>query len=111
LDLFFREFQYTEADLKDIPESWLLCACLSGKIDSDQQEVLSVLDLHLEEQHAHANPELISRAFRDLLRGIHRILLENEKQKRLSELSQSDPAYLYVLSEILQKEKQMGLRT
>ena len=110
LDLFFREFQYTEADLTDIPDSVLLQKLVYGTVDPDDEELLRILDLHLEEEHIHANPELIERAFRDLLRAMHKILLEGEKTKKLSHISPEDPEYLHILSGILAKEKKIGLR-
>ena len=107
LDLFFREFQYTEADLTDIPDSVLLQKLVYGTVDPDDEELLRILDLHLEEEHTDANPELIERAFRDLLRAMHKMLLENEKIKKLSHISPENPEYLHILSDILAKEKKI----
>lgn len=110
LDLFSREFRYTEADLTDIPEASLLHKVVYGTLDSDDQELLGVLDLHLEQDHIDANPGLIERAFRDLLRSLHQVLVENEKQKKLSNISPDSSEYLQILSEIMKKEVLLGLR-
>ncbi|MFZ2337995.1 MAG: hypothetical protein WAW59_07795 [Patescibacteria group bacterium] len=56
----------------------------SQNTDSSDNEALRILDLRLEEEHALANPELIQRAFRDLLRILHIELLVREKNTLLS---------------------------
>ena len=62
----------------------LLCRMTSQTTDSEDDEALRILDLRLEEEHALANPELIQRAFRDLLRILHMELLAREKNTLLS---------------------------
>ena len=84
MDLFFREFRYTIPDLEGLDGTGLLCRLTSQTIDSEDNEVLRILDLRLEEEHNLANPELIQRAFRDMLRIIHMELLVREKKTLLS---------------------------
>jgi hypothetical protein len=79
---------------------------LSNHLDDDDREILRVLDLHLEENHTHANIELIERSFRDLLRNLNKLLLEQEKKNKLENISPESPEYLLVYAEILKKEKQ-----
>lgn len=105
LDLFFREFQYTVRDLEKLSHTWLLCHLTAQNTDSDDNEALNILDLRLEEEHTLANPELIQRAFRDLLRILHIELLAHEKQTRLSWIDPNSAEYLQVYTELIQKEK------
>ena len=110
LDLFFREFWYTDDDLRGIEWSRLLMDSISNHLDDDDREILRVLDLHLEENHTHANTELIERSFRDLLRNLNKLLLEQEKKNKLEKISPESPEYLQVYADILKKEKQFWLR-
>jgi len=79
---------------------------LSSHLDDDDREILRVLDLHLEENHIHANTELIERSFRDLIRNLNKLLLEQEKKNKLEKISPESPEYLQVYADILKKEKQ-----
>ncbi len=105
LDLFFREFRYTISDLEHIAGAALLGRLTSQNLDSDDSEALRILDLRLEEQHQSANPELIQRAFRDLLRMLHLDLLKIEKQKLLLSVDPNSSEYLRIYSDIVMKEK------
>jgi hypothetical protein len=105
LDLFFREFRYTIADLEHIAGVALLGRLTSQNLDSDDSEALRILDLRLEEQHQSANPELIQRAFRDLLRILHLELLKVEKEKLLLSVDPNSAEYLRIYSDIVMKEK------
>ncbi len=68
LDLFSNNFLYTVGDLTNETDTALLSRTLLSTLDSDDIEMLRIIDLHLESDHIDANPELIERAFRDLLR-------------------------------------------
>ena len=68
LDLFSNNFLYTVGDLTNETDTALLSRMLLSTLESDDIEMLRIIDLHLESDHADANPELIERAFRDLLR-------------------------------------------
>jgi hypothetical protein len=105
LDLFFREFRYTISDLDHIAGAALLGRLTSQNLDSDDSEALRILDLRLEEQHQSANPELIQRAFRDLLRILHLELLKVEKEKLLLSVDPNSAEYLRIYSDIVMKEK------
>ena len=105
LDLFFREFRYTISDLEHIAGAALLGRLTSQNLDSDDSEALRILDLRLEEQHQSANPELIQRAFRDLLRMLHLDLLKVEKEKLLLSVDPNSSEYLRIYSDIVMKEK------
>lgn len=105
LDLFFREFRYTISDLEALEGTWLLCRLTSQDIDPDDTEALHILDLRLEEQHTLANPELIQRAFRDLLRILHMELLKHERSKLLDGVDPNSSEYLKLYTELVQKEK------
>lgn len=107
LDLFFREYQYTEADLTSIPDTSLLVRLITGNLDPADTERLSIIDLHLEEDHAHANPELIQRAFRDIIRNLHARLLEKEKEYLLDKVDIHSPEYLEIYTQLSQKAKKL----
>lgn len=109
LDLFFREFRYTEADLTSLPDASLLTRLLASNLDSADTEILNIIDLHLEEDHVHANPELIQRAFRDIIRNLHARLLENEKEYILCTVDIHSPEYLEVYTKLSQKAKALGI--
>lgn len=109
LDLFFREFQYTESDLTSLEDTLLLTRLLAGNLDPADIEALDIIDLHLEEDHAHANPELIQRAFRDIIRNFHARLLEKEKMQLLEGIDPQSSEYLRVYTEISNKAKSLGL--
>ncbi len=109
LDLFFREFRYTEADLTSLPDASLLTRLLASNLDSADTEILNIIDLHLEEDHVHANPELIQRAFRDIIRNLHARLLENEKEYILRTVDIHSPEYLEVYTKLSQKAKALGI--
>lgn len=68
LDLFSNNFLYTVGDLTNRTDTALLSRTLLSTLESDDIEMLRIIDLHLESDHADSNPELIERAFRDLLR-------------------------------------------
>lgn len=68
LDLFSSNFLYTVGDLTNGTDTALLSRTLLSTLESDDIEMLRIIDLHLESDHIDANPELIERAFRDLLR-------------------------------------------
>ena len=68
LDLFSTSFLYTIGDLTNGTDTALLSRTLLSTLESDDIEMLRIIDLHLESDHIDANPELIERAFRDLLR-------------------------------------------
>lgn len=68
LDLFSSNFLYTVGDLTSQVDTALLSRTLLSTLGSDDIEMLRIIDLHLESDHIDANPELIERAFRDLLR-------------------------------------------
>jgi hypothetical protein len=68
LDLFSVNFLYTIGDLTSMTDTALLSKTLLSTLESDDIEMLRIIDLHLESDHIDANPELIERAFRDLLR-------------------------------------------
>ena len=61
-------FLYTVGDLTNETDTALLSRMLLSTLESDDIEMLRIIDLHLESDHTDANPELIERAFRDLLR-------------------------------------------
>ncbi len=105
LDLFFQEFRYNTADLERVHGSGLLSRLTSQRLDSEDNEALHILSLRLEEEHALANPELIRRAFRDLLRMLHLDLLRLEKEALLTSVDTNSPEYLRLYSELIQKEK------
>lgn len=109
LDLFFREFRYTEADLTSFPDASLLTRLLASNLDSADTEMLNIIDLHLEEDHVHANPELIQRAFRDIIRNFHARLLENEKEQLLRMVDIHSPEYLEIYTKLSQKAKALGI--
>ena len=66
---------YTVADLTNESGTTLLSRTLLSTLEADDIEMLRIIDLHLESDHIDANPELIERSFRDLLRGLHIALL------------------------------------
>ena len=107
LDLFSDNFLYTVDDLKDNPDTVLLFRTLISQLETDDIEFLRIIDLHLESDYIDANPELIERAFRDLLRRLHTALLIFEKNKKLMHLDpNSDEAYI-LRTEFSKKEKQL----
>ncbi|MBX9809046.1 DNA primase [Candidatus Gracilibacteria bacterium] len=77
LDLFSANFLYTVDDLTNGTDTALLSRTLLSTLESDDIEMLRIIDLHLESDHINANPELIERAFRDLLRGLHSFLFSS----------------------------------
>jgi DNA primase len=109
LDLFFQEFQYTHEDLTSLEGSLLLQHSISDSLNSDDHEILSILDLYLEEVHTDSNPELVERAFRDLVRKLHAQLLDLEKQRLLQSLNSDDPEYLKVYTYLAGKAKALKL--
>ncbi len=110
LDLFSSNFLYTVGDLTNGTDTALLSRTLLSTLESDDIEMLRIIDLHLESDHIDANPELIERAFRDLLRWLHSFLFSLEKQKQLEHIDPNSPEYLRIHTELSQKEKKLGLR-
>lgn len=110
LDLFSANFLYTVDDLTNGTDTALLSRTLLSTLESDDIEMLRIIDLHLESDHINANPELIERAFRDLLRWLHSFLFSSEKQKRLEGIDPNSSMYLQIYSELSQKEKILWLR-
>ncbi len=110
LDLFSANFVYTVADLTRESGTTLLSRTLLSTLESDDIEMLRIIDLHLESDHIDANPDLIERSFRDLLRGLHIWLLNQEKNQKLKDLDpNSNEAYI-LRSEFAKKEKQLWLK-
>ena len=110
LDLFSTNFVYTVADLTNESGTTLLSRTLLSTLEADDIEMLRIIDLHLESDHIDANPELIERSFRDLLRGLHIALLTGEKNKKLIGLDpNSNEAYI-LRTEFAKKEKQLWLK-
>lgn len=110
LDLFSANFVYTVADLTSIPDATLLSRTLCSTLEPDDTQMLRIIDLHLESDHIDANPELIERSFRDLLRGLHVLLLTCEKNQKLIGLDpDSDEVYI-LRSEFAKKEKLLWLK-
>ena len=110
LDLFSANFLYTVGDLTNGTDTALLSRTLFSTLGSDDIELLRIIDLHLESDHIDANPELIERAFRDLLRWLHMQLFGYEKQLRLANIDPNSAQYLELHTELSQKEKRLGLR-
>jgi DNA primase len=110
LDLFSINFLYTVGDLTNESDTALLSRTLLSKLESDDIEMLRIIDLHLESDHIDANPELIERAFRDLLRWLHAYLFSLEKMKRLENIDPNGSEYLQIYAELSQKEKTLWLR-
>jgi hypothetical protein len=107
LDLFSSNFVYTVADLTPVANAALLTRTLSSTLDADDVEMLRIIDLHLESDHMDANPELIERSFRDLLRGLHVLLLNQEKNQKLIGLDPGSDEVYILRSEFAKKEKQL----
>lgn len=110
LDLFSVNFLYTIGDLTSMTDTALLSKTLLSTLESDDIEMLRIIDLHLESDHIDANPELIERAFRDLLRWLHAYLFSIEKVKRLENIDPNGSEYLQIYAELSQKEKTLWLR-
>jgi DNA primase len=110
LDLFSVNFLYTIGDLTSMTDTALLSKTLLSTLESDDIEMLRIIDLHLESDHIDANPELIERAFRDLLRWLHAYLFSLEKVKRLENIDPNGSEYLQIYAELSQKEKTLWLR-
>ncbi len=110
LDLFSTSFLYTIGDLTNGTDTALLSRTLLSTLESDDIEMLRIIDLHLESDHIDANPELIERAFRDLLRWLHASLFASEKQKRLEGVDINSSEYLQIHTELIEREKKLGLR-
>ncbi len=110
LDLFSSNFLYTVGDLTIGSDTALLSRTLLSTLGSDDIELLRIIDLHLESDHTDANPELIERAFRDLLRWLHGILFAQEKKVKLTDIDPNSSEYLQIHTELSQKEKKLWLR-
>lgn len=110
LNLFSSKFQYTVSDLRYGTDNGLLIRILSDTLDPEDNEILRIIDLHIEEEHIDANSDLIERAFWDLLRRLHVELFQQEKERRLSQISPHDVWYNALYQELLEKEIKMWLR-
>lgn len=110
LDLFSTNFVYTVADLTNESGTTLLSRTLLSTLEADDIEMLRIIDLHLESDHIDANPELIERSFRDLLRGLHIALLTGEKNKKLIGLDPNSNEAFFLRTEFAKKEKQLWLK-
>ena len=110
LDLFSSNFLYTVGDLTSQVDTALLSRTLLSTLGSDDIEMLRIIDLHLESDHIDANPELIERAFRDLLRWLHQVLFAIEKQRQLAGIDPNSSEYLQIHTTLSQREKELGLR-
>lgn len=109
LDLFFQEFQYTQEDLTSLEGTALLICLLAGTLDPADVETLNIIDLHLEEDHSNASPELIKKAFRDIIRKLHARLLDREKQRLLQSIHPDSSEYIEIYTKLSQKAKTLGL--
>lgn len=104
--LFFWDFPYNLTDLEHISDAGLLIRTLKDDaLDPLDTETLHILDLRLEEQHTFSNPELIERAFRDLLRVLARELFSQEKERILASVDPESDEYLRLYQALTQKEK------
>lgn len=110
LDLFSTNFVYTVADLTNESGTTLLSRTLLSTLEADDTLMLRIIDLHLESDHIDANPELIERSFRDLLRGLHIALLTGEKNKKLIGLDPNSNEAFFLRTEFAKKEKQLWLK-
>ena len=98
---------YTVADLTNESGTTLLSRTLLSTLEADDIEMLRIIDLHLESDHIDANPELIERSFRDLLRGLHIALLTGEKNTKLIGLDPNSNEAFFLRTEFAKKEKQL----
>ncbi|MBP9779924.1 DNA primase [Candidatus Gracilibacteria bacterium] len=110
LDLFFREFRYTNDDLTEVEDVALLMRLITDGLEDEDREYLKVLDLSLEEQNESNTKEHLERSFIDFIRKLHMFLLEKERQNRLASILPDDPLYLGIQTELMQKAKSLGLR-
>ena len=110
LDLFSANFVYTVADLTNESGTTLLSRTLLSTLEADDTLMLRIIDLHLESDHIDANPELIERSFRDLLRGLHIALLTGEKNTKLIGLDPNSNEAFLLRTEFAKKEKQLWLK-
>lgn len=85
LDLFFREFRYTQDDLSREGNFSLLSAVISGTVrDPDDQERLKIISLSLESTHPDEDKAQMKKVCTDLLKNIHIELLIAEKNRALT---------------------------
>lgn len=87
-DLFFHEFRYTPEDLF-FERDFSLLKKVIGKtpLDSEDEEILKVIALHLENIHPDedASATSVQKAFLDAIKSLHKRLLRHEFQKAKSE--------------------------
>ncbi len=85
LDLFFREFRYTQEDLSREGNFSLLSAVISGTVrDPDDQERLKIISLSLESTHLDENKTALEKACLQLIKNVHSDLLVSEYRKEIA---------------------------
>ena len=106
LDLFFREFRYTQEDLSREGNFSLLFAVISGTVrDPDDQERLKIISLSLESLHPDEDTAQIQKVCTDLLKNLHIELLIAEKNRALA----TGESPLSVQQSFIQKALALGI--
>jgi DNA primase len=106
LDLFFREFRYTQDDLSREGNFSLLFSVISGNsLDPDDEERLKIISLSLESTHPDEDTAQIQKSCTDLLKNIHTELLIAEKNQALA----SGKPLLEVQQVFIQKAISLGI--
>ena len=106
LDLFFREFRYTQEDLSREGNFSLLSAVISGILrDPEDEERLKIISLSLESTHPDEDRVQMQKVCTDLLKNLHIELLIAEKNRALI-LSESP---LSVQQSFIQKALSLGI--
>lgn len=110
-DLFFQKFAYTVEDIYSLPNAWLLARIVSKTdLDESDKEEIGVIEVYIDETFPDQHPDIVSRQFFDLLRGLHSELLEQEKNNLLAKISPESPEYLQTYAYLINKARQLGIQ-
>lgn len=110
-DLFFQKFVYTIEDIQSLPDAWLLYRIVSkNTLDESDAEEIGVIEVYIDEKFPDKHPDIVSRQFFDLLRGLHSELLERERQNLLQKISPESPEYLQTYTYLVNKARQLGVQ-
>ncbi len=66
--------------------------------------------MYIDETFPDQHPDIVSRQFFDLLRGLHSELLEQEKNNLLAKISPESPEYLQTYAYLINKARQLGIQ-
>ena len=110
-DLFSEHFRYTERDLSEERNFSLLTSVIQKLPHTEEQEeYIWFIDLMIEEENSSLSHDSIVKKCLDLIRFLHGLLLQKEKNTLLYWLSLESLEYAQVYNELIKKAITLGIK-